>query len=129
MQIMKRGWPTGLGEELRGKIHLFVGAGDSFFLTNAVMDAEDFLANASTLPAYGGSVTIGVHDGRGFQHCFSGYAGAGGATGEAEPNSVTRETYVLLHVVARGESKHHHNHHHHHHRRRRRRRRHSRVAV
>jgi hypothetical protein len=43
-------------------------------------------------PFYNGSVTIGTHDGRGFQHCFSGYQ-LNETTGEELPNSITRELY------------------------------------
>ena len=39
---------------------------------DAVMDMQDFLEN-TTEPYYNGSVTIGVHGGRGFEHCFNGY--------------------------------------------------------
>ena len=43
---MERDWAT-LGPKLAGKLHLFVGASDTFFLTNAVMDAEDFFASTA----------------------------------------------------------------------------------
>eukprot|EP00940_MAST-03C_sp_MAST-3C-sp2_P001487 g1487.t1 len=89
--IMKRDWVSkGLGEKLRGKLHIFVGASDTFFLNNAVMDLQDFLESPSTLPAYEGTITIGTHGGRGFEHCFSGYL----PDGTVAPNAVTREMYV-----------------------------------
>eukprot|EP01065_Artemidia_motanka_P038448 TRINITY_DN472_c2_g1_i1.p1 TRINITY_DN472_c2_g1~~TRINITY_DN472_c2_g1_i1.p1 ORF type:complete len:604 (+),score=128.84 TRINITY_DN472_c2_g1_i1:55-1866(+) len=88
LHIMKRDWASGLGKKLAGKIHLFVGGSDTFFLTNAVMDMQDFL-ESTTSPPYGGSVTIGTHGGRGFEHCFNGYL----PDGSVAPNSVTRELY------------------------------------
>lgn len=39
---------------------------------DAVMDLQDFLEN-TTNPYYSGNVTIGTHNGRGFEHCFNGY--------------------------------------------------------
>jgi hypothetical protein len=50
-----------------------VGAADSFFLTNAVMDLQSWASNASLSPPFGGEIVIGAHDGRGFEHCFNGY--------------------------------------------------------
>eukprot|EP00939_MAST-03C_sp_MAST-3C-sp1_P003776 g3776.t1 len=91
MHIMKRDWTAkGLGEKLRGKLHLFVGNSDTFFLTNAVMDLQDFLESPSLSPPYEGSVTIGTHEGRGFEHCFNGYL----PNGKPAPNGVSREMYV-----------------------------------
>ena len=72
VEIMKRDWKAGLGEKLKGKLHIFAGADDTFFLNNAVMDAEDFLVTTSE-PFYDGEVVVGEHDGRGFAHCFNGY--------------------------------------------------------
>jgi hypothetical protein len=37
--ISQRDWSE-LGPKLAGKVHLYVGASDTFFLTNAVMDAQ-----------------------------------------------------------------------------------------
>ena len=66
--IVARDWAT-LGPKLEGKVNLFVGGSDTFYLTNAVMDA------AATFTALGSDarVTIGAHDGMGMQHCFRGY--------------------------------------------------------
>jgi len=79
--------------------HFFVGGGDSFFLTNAVMDTEDFLATTSS-PASDAEVVVGVHAGRGYEHCFRGYEYAPGVDpanpGPNDlplPNSITRLTY------------------------------------
>eukprot|EP00051_Salpingoeca_urceolata_P010367 m.126735 g.126735 ORF g.126735 m.126735 type:complete len:619 (-) comp16685_c0_seq8:50-1906(-) len=85
---LKQDWANGLGEKLRGKLHIFVGGSDSFYLNDAVMDMQDFLSTTSN-PPYEGEVVIGVHDGRGFEHCWSGY----GPDGKPQPNSITRLTY------------------------------------
>ena len=63
--IMARDWAT-LGPKLQGKLNIFVGNSDTFFLTNAVMDMEDFLMSTNN-PSSDATVTIGVHDGRGGQ--------------------------------------------------------------
>lgn len=88
--IMARDWAT-LGPKLQGKLNIFVGNSDTFFLTNAVMDMEDFLMSTNN-PSSDATVTIGVHDGRGFEHCFRGYE-YDDATGAPLPNSITRLTY------------------------------------
>lgn len=86
--IMKRDWKT-LGPKLEGKLHVFVGGSDTYFLTDAVMDLQDFLESTKK-PYYNGSVTIGVHDGRGFEHCFNGYS----PDGSAPPNGISRNIYL-----------------------------------
>ena len=88
--IMARDWET-LGPKLQGKINIFVGNSDTFFLTDAVYDMEDFLSS-TTSPASDAQVTIGVHKGRGYEHCFRGYE-YDATTGEPLPNSITRLTY------------------------------------
>ncbi len=74
------------------KLHLFVGAMDSFFLTNAVMDVEDYLRGTLS-PTSDAEVVIGTYGGRGFEHCFRGYEYAPGGSEEPLPNSLTRLTY------------------------------------
>lgn len=88
--IMDRDWST-LGPKLLGKLHLFVGNSDTYFLTNAVMDMQDFLTGQDD-PVSDAEVVIGTHNGRGYEHCFRGYE----YEGEDEtplPNSITRLTY------------------------------------
>ena len=89
---LKREWSNGLGAKLSGKLHVYVGAADTFFLTNAVMDLQDWALNASKPldPPFGGEIIIGQHDGRGYEHCFNGYL----PDGTVAPNAVTRELYV-----------------------------------
>jgi hypothetical protein len=80
-------WRSGLGAKLSGKLHVYVGGADSFFLTNAVMDLQDWVASEPGLtPPFGGEILIGAHDGRGFEHCFNGYL----PDGTVAPNAVTR---------------------------------------
>eukprot|EP00811_Abedinium_folium_P015524 NODE_24486_length_623_cov_2.352823.p2 GENE.NODE_24486_length_623_cov_2.352823~~NODE_24486_length_623_cov_2.352823.p2 ORF type:complete len:80 (+),score=26.78 NODE_24486_length_623_cov_2.352823:294-533(+) len=52
------------------------------------MDVQDFL-ESTTSPPYEGSVTIGAHGGRGFEHCFNGYL----PDGTVAPNGITRLLY------------------------------------
>lgn len=95
VEHMRRNWESGLGEKLKGKLNIFAGADDTFFLSNAVMDAQDFLESTSSPYAFdgGGQVVIGEHDGRGFAHCFNGYSYAEDGVTKL-PNAITREMYV-----------------------------------
>lgn len=90
-QIIKRNW-TELGKKLDGKLHVFVGGSDSFYLNNAVMDAQDLIENIDPKKPTGIEWVIGVHEGRGFQHCFRGYEYD--SQDQALPNSLTRLTYA-----------------------------------
>jgi hypothetical protein len=64
--ILERGWAT-LGPKLEGKIHIYVGSDDTYFLNNAVYLMEDFLKSAKN-PPYGGEVTYGPRA----EHCWNG---------------------------------------------------------
>jgi len=94
--ILQRDWHAkGLGKKLEGKIHVFVGASDTYYLNDAVFYLEDALRNVSD-PAFGGVVEYGAHDGRGYEHCFSG--------DDTVPNSIGRLTInerVIPQMVAR----------------------------
>ena len=65
--ILQRNWEKGLGEKLRGKIHLYVGDMDNYYLNNAVYLAEDFLKTTKN-PPYGGVVDYGDRA----EHCWNG---------------------------------------------------------
>ena len=65
--ILRRDWNRGLGKKLEGKIHLYVGDMDNYYLNNAVYLVEDFL-KATRDPAYGGEVTYGDRA----EHCWNG---------------------------------------------------------
>jgi hypothetical protein len=64
--ILERDWVK-LGPELAGKIHIFVGSDDTYFLNNAVYRMEDFL-NSTKNPPYGGEVKYGPRA----EHCWNG---------------------------------------------------------
>ena len=89
--IMKRDWAT-LGPKLQGKMHIFVGGSDTFFLSNAVMDVQDFL-QTTTDPASDAEIVLGTHGGRGYEHCFRGFDAARNPDGSPQPNSLSRLTY------------------------------------
>ncbi len=65
--ILQRDWENGLGEKLRGKIHLYVGDMDNYYLNNAVYLVEDFL-KGTTNPPYEGVVDYGDRA----EHCWNG---------------------------------------------------------
>ncbi len=64
--IIQRDWKT-LGPKLTGKIHVYVGRGDNYFLTDSVFYAEDVFKSLKN-PAYGGEVDYGARD----EHCWNG---------------------------------------------------------
>ena len=68
--ILQRDWAT-LGPKLRGKIHLYVGSDDSYFLNDAVYLMEDFLKKTGT-PGYGVPYDGEVRYGPRAEHCWNG---------------------------------------------------------
>ena len=68
VHIMQRDWST-LGPKLRGKIHIYAGLSDSWFLNDAVYLAEDFL-NSATNPTADAEFVYGPRA----EHCFTGDA-------------------------------------------------------
>jgi hypothetical protein len=54
--VLKKDWSV-LGPKLRGKLHIWVGEADDYFLNNAVHLLDAFLSQAK--PAYGGSIHYG----------------------------------------------------------------------
>jgi hypothetical protein len=65
--ILRREWPKGLGRKLQGKLHIYVGDMDSYYLNNAVYLVEEFLRSTSD-PPYGGEVAYGDRA----EHCWNG---------------------------------------------------------
>lgn len=63
--ILRRDWKT-LGPKLRGKLRIYVGDMDNYYLNNAVYLAEDFLRSAQ--PAADAVVDYGDRD----EHCWNG---------------------------------------------------------
>jgi hypothetical protein len=66
MHILRRDWET-LGPKLEGKLHIYVGDMDNYYLNNAVYLAEEFL-EGTTAPYYGGVVDYGDRA----EHCWNG---------------------------------------------------------
>jgi len=64
--ILERDWPK-LGSELTGKIHIYVGSDDTYFLNDAVYRMQDFLDSTKN-PPYDGEVTYGPRA----EHCWNG---------------------------------------------------------
>ncbi len=64
--VLRENWAT-LGPKLAGKIHLYVGDMDNFYLNNAVYLVEEFL-ESTTDPPYGGEVDYGDRA----EHCWNG---------------------------------------------------------
>lgn len=62
--VLERDWKT-LGPKLRGKIHIFVGEADDYFLNNAVHRLDDFFKKAD--PPFAGVIRFGPGQG----HCWS----------------------------------------------------------
>lgn len=66
VHILRRDWAT-LGPKLEGKLHIYVGDMDNYYLNNAVYLAEEFLEN-TTDPYYAGEVDYGDRA----EHCWNG---------------------------------------------------------
>jgi Putative esterase len=64
-RVLEENW-TALGPRLEGKLHIWVGEADDYFLNNAVHRLDTFLSHAH--PPYKGSITYGPGQG----HCWMG---------------------------------------------------------
>jgi hypothetical protein len=64
--MLERDWQK-LGPKLAGKIHIYVGSDDTYFLNDAVYRMQDFLDSTKN-PPYGGEVTYGPRA----EHCWNG---------------------------------------------------------
>jgi hypothetical protein len=80
VDILRRQWEKGLGQKLVGKIHIYVGEADNYYLNNAVYLADDFLRN-TTNPPYGGSIDYEPRA----EHCWNG--------DHTRPNATSRLRY------------------------------------
>ncbi|HSY67799.1 MAG TPA: hypothetical protein VK813_04100 [Edaphobacter sp.] len=67
---LQRDWET-LGPKLQGKIHLYVGSDDTYFLNDAVYLMEDFLKTTGT-PGHGVPYEGEVKYGPRAEHCWNG---------------------------------------------------------
>ncbi len=77
--ILKRDWPR-LGPKLEGKLHIYVGEADNYFLNNAVYLVEDFLKTTKN-PHYNGEVDYEPRA----EHCWNG--------DHTRPNAISRLRY------------------------------------
>jgi Putative esterase len=82
--ILERDWPK-IGKQLQGKINVYVGDMDNFYLNNAVYLMEDFLKKA-TNPPYGGEVLYGDRA----EHCWNG--------DPTRPNAISRLRYHQMYA-------------------------------
>jgi hypothetical protein len=83
--ILRRDWSRGLGRKLQGKIHLYVGDMDNYYLNNAVYLVEDFLKSTKS-PYYDGEVTYGDRA----EHCWNG--------DPTRPNATSRLRYQQMFI-------------------------------
>ena len=82
--ILERDWDK-LGENLKGKIHIYCGDMDNYYLNNAVYLMEDFL-ESTTDPYYDGEVDYGDRA----EHCWNG--------DQENPNHISRLRYNSMYV-------------------------------
>ena len=87
--IMERDWET-LGPKLEGKINIFCGDMDNYYLNNAVYLTEDFLEQTQN-PYYDGTVAYGDRA----EHCWNG--------DPTLPNYISRLRYNTLYLDAIGQ--------------------------
>ena len=82
--ILERDWAT-LGPKLQGKLHIYTGDMDNYYLNNAVYLAEAFL-ESTTDPYYAGEVDYGDRA----EHCWNG--------DHANGNHLSRLRYNTMYV-------------------------------
>jgi len=82
--ILERDWKT-LGPKLRGKIHIYCGDMDNYYLNNAVTLMEAFL-ESTTDPYYDGEVDYGDRA----EHCWNG--------DHTRPNHLSRLRYHQMFI-------------------------------
>ena len=84
MHILKRDWKT-LGPKVTGKIHIYCGDMDNYYLNNAVYLMEDFLKNVKN-PVANSTVVYGDR----FEHCWNGDPNV--------PNYISRLRYNTMYI-------------------------------
>ena len=82
--ILERDWET-LGPKLKGKIHIYCGDMDNYYLNNAVYLMEDFLKKTNN-PFYQGEVDYGDRA----EHCWNG--------DHENPNYISRLRYNTMYL-------------------------------
>ncbi len=83
--IIQRDWPR-IGEKLKGKIHIYVGEMDNYYLNNAVYSAEDVLKKLRN-PNCQCEVDYGDRD----EHCWNG--------DHVNPNYISRLRYHQMFIT------------------------------
>ncbi|MDP2055587.1 MAG: hypothetical protein Q8L75_18255 [Acidobacteriota bacterium] len=83
--ILRRDWDKGLGAKLQGKLHIYVGDMDNYYLNNAVYLVEEFL-KSTTSPPYSGEVDYGDRA----EHCWNG--------DQTRPNALSRLRYHQMFI-------------------------------
>ena len=84
VHILERDWKT-LGPKLQGKISIYVGDMDNYYLNNAVYLAEAFLEGTKD-PYYGGDIDYGDRA----EHCWNG--------DHDRPNAISRLRYHQMYL-------------------------------
>ncbi|MBS1853702.1 MAG: hypothetical protein JST79_22610 [Acidobacteria bacterium] len=82
--ILQRDWAT-LGPKLQGKLRIYVGSADTYFLNNGVYYLEDFLKTTKN-PPYDGEVKYGDRA----EHCWNG--------DPTQPNYLSRLHYHTMYL-------------------------------
>lgn len=82
--ILQRDWDE-IGQKLKGKIHIYCGDMDNYYLNNAVYLMEDFL-ESTTDPYYEGEVLYGDRA----EHCWNGDYN--------NPNHISRLRYNTMYI-------------------------------
>lgn len=82
--IIQRDWPK-IGDKLKGKIHIYVGDMDNYYLNNAVYTAEDVLKKLQN-PSCGCEVDYGDRA----EHCWNG--------DHTQPNYISRLRYNQMFI-------------------------------
>ncbi|MBI4543525.1 MAG: hypothetical protein HY705_10905, partial [Gemmatimonadetes bacterium] len=82
--ILRRDWAT-LGPKLRGKLHIYVGDMDNYYLNNAVYLVEELLRSATNPPA-----DAEVDYGDRAEHCWNG--------DHTRPNALSRLRYHQMFI-------------------------------
>ena len=82
--IMERDWDK-IGKDLEGKINIYCGDMDNYYLNNAVVLTEEFLESTKD-PYYGGKVDYGNNA----EHCWNG--------DQENPNYISRLRYNTMYL-------------------------------
>jgi hypothetical protein len=82
--IIQRDWAT-LGPKLKGKLHIYVGSADTYYLNDAVYFAQDTLERLRD-PAWAGEVAYGDRA----EHCWNG--------DPSRSNAYSRRRYNLMYL-------------------------------